>query len=128
MPAEKLSALFFAKQLWLSALAPWPCDPDQIFHLEIGQFGPNIRQFYSFPFFNLDLVVGDFCLLQEAGHRSIYPKLTHYVDDGREEWENGQDRYRYAATDSEGEDDQPAKGKAGMYCCKLWTVPKYTDC
>ena len=35
-----------------------------------------------------------------------------YVDDGREEWEDGQGRY--AATDSEGEDERPAKGKAGM--------------
>jgi hypothetical protein len=37
-----------------------------------------------------------------------------YVDDGREEWDDGQGKYRYAATDSEGEDEQPAKGKAGM--------------
>lgn len=36
-----------------------------------------------------------------------------YVDDGREEWDEGQDRYRYAATDSEEEDERP-KGKAGM--------------
>ncbi|KAI8937000.1 hypothetical protein NX059_006224 [Plenodomus lindquistii] len=35
-----------------------------------------------------------------------------YVDDGREEWDDGQGRYRYAATDSEGEEDRPAKGKA----------------
>jgi hypothetical protein len=36
-----------------------------------------------------------------------------YVDDGREEWDDGQGRYRYAATDSEEEEDRPAKGKAG---------------
>lgn len=35
-----------------------------------------------------------------------------YVDDGREEWEDEQGRNRYDATDSEGEDDRPAKGKA----------------
>ncbi|KAJ4993926.1 DNA polymerase [Stagonosporopsis vannaccii] len=34
-----------------------------------------------------------------------------YVDDGREEWEDGQGRYKYAATDSEEEDERP-KGKA----------------
>lgn len=38
-----------------------------------------------------------------------------YVDDGREEWDDGQGRYRYAATDSEEEEDRPAKGKAGVY-------------
>ena len=37
-----------------------------------------------------------------------------YVDDGREEWDEGQGQYHYAATDSEGEDERPAKGKAGM--------------
>lgn len=37
-----------------------------------------------------------------------------YVDDGREDWDDGEGRYRYAATDSEGEDERPAKGKAGM--------------
>jgi DNA polymerase alpha subunit A len=36
-----------------------------------------------------------------------------YVDDGREEWDDGQGQYHYAATDSE-EDERPAKGKAGM--------------
>lgn len=39
-----------------------------------------------------------------------------YVDDGREEWEDGQGRYHYANSDSEGEDERPAKSKAGMYC------------
>jgi len=34
-----------------------------------------------------------------------------YVDDGREEWDDGQGRYKYAATDSEEEDERP-KGKA----------------
>lgn len=38
-----------------------------------------------------------------------------YVDDGREEWEDEQGRNRYDATDSEGEDDRPAKGKAGTH-------------
>ena len=38
-----------------------------------------------------------------------------YVDDGREDWEDGQGRYHYAASDSEEEGDRPAKGKAGMY-------------
>jgi DNA polymerase alpha subunit A len=37
-----------------------------------------------------------------------------YVDDGREEWDDGQGKYRYAATDSEEEEDRPKKGKAGM--------------
>ena len=37
-----------------------------------------------------------------------------YVDDGREEWDEGHGQYHYAATDSEGEDERPAKGKAGM--------------
>lgn len=36
-----------------------------------------------------------------------------YVDDGREEWEDGQNRYKYAATDSEEEGEQ-LMGKAGM--------------
>ncbi|CAN9113112.1 unnamed protein product [Alternaria alternata] len=35
-----------------------------------------------------------------------------YVDDGREEWDEGHGQYHYAATDSEGEDERPAKGKA----------------
>ena len=35
-----------------------------------------------------------------------------YVDDGREEWDDGQSRYKYAATDSEEEDERP-RGKAG---------------
>ena len=35
-----------------------------------------------------------------------------YVDDGREEWDDGQGRYSYAATDSEEEDERP-KGKTG---------------
>jgi DNA polymerase alpha subunit A len=47
-----------------------------------------------------DFVVGD--------------KGEGYVDDGREEWDDGQAQYRYAATDSEGEDARPANGKAGM--------------
>ncbi|KAF1932683.1 DNA polymerase alpha catalytic subunit A [Didymella exigua CBS 183.55] len=34
-----------------------------------------------------------------------------YVDDGREEWDDGQGRYKYAATDSEEEEERP-KGKA----------------
>ncbi|KAF7444058.1 DNA polymerase [Pyrenophora tritici-repentis] len=34
-----------------------------------------------------------------------------YVDDGREEWDDDQGKYHYAATDSEGE-ERPAKGKA----------------
>ncbi|KAL6711128.1 DNA-directed DNA polymerase alpha catalytic subunit pol1 [Coniothyrium glycines] len=34
-----------------------------------------------------------------------------YVDDGREEWDDGQGRHRYAATDSEEEEERP-KGKA----------------
>ena len=37
-----------------------------------------------------------------------------YADDGREEWESG---YRYAGSDSDGDDDgkeRPARGKAGM--------------
>lgn len=38
-----------------------------------------------------------------------------YVDDGREEWDDGQGRYHYAATDSEEDDSQPTKGKAGMH-------------
>lgn len=38
-----------------------------------------------------------------------------YVDDGREEWDDGQGRYKYAATDSEEEDERP-KGKAGLQC------------
>lgn len=38
-----------------------------------------------------------------------------YVDDGREDWEHGEGRYHYAATDSEGEEERPAKGKAGMW-------------
>jgi DNA polymerase alpha subunit A len=37
-----------------------------------------------------------------------------YVDDGREEWDDGEGGYHYAATDSEGEEERPAKGKAGM--------------
>jgi DNA polymerase alpha subunit A len=37
-----------------------------------------------------------------------------YVDDGREEWDDEQGRYRYAATDSEEDGEQPVKGKAGM--------------
>ena len=37
-----------------------------------------------------------------------------YVDDGREEWDDDQGRYRYAGTESEEEDERPAKGKAGM--------------
>lgn len=36
-----------------------------------------------------------------------------YVDDGREEWDDDQGRYRYAGTESEDEEDRPAKGKAG---------------
>ena len=36
-----------------------------------------------------------------------------YVDDGREEWDDGQGQYHYAATDSEEDDERPAKGKAG---------------
>ena len=36
-----------------------------------------------------------------------------YVDDGREEWEEG----HYAATDSEGEDESAPRGKAGR--CRL---------
>ena len=47
-----------------------------------------------------DFVVGD--------------KGEGYVDDGREEWDEGHAQYRYSATDSEGEDKRPAKGKAGM--------------
>lgn len=46
-----------------------------------------------------------------------------YVDDGREEWDDGNNRYRYAATDSEEDEQQPAKGKAGTYqyfCVRLW--------
>ena len=41
-----------------------------------------------------------------------------YVDDGREDWDDGQGRYRYAATDSEEEEERP-KGKAGMDCHRL---------
>lgn len=37
-----------------------------------------------------------------------------YVDDGREEWDDDQGRYRYAGTESEDEDERPAKGKAGI--------------
>jgi DNA polymerase alpha subunit A len=37
-----------------------------------------------------------------------------YVDDGREDWDGDHAGYRYAATDSEGEEERPAKGKAGM--------------
>lgn len=42
-----------------------------------------------------------------------------YADDGREEWDGDHPGYRYAATDSEEEDERPAKGKAGMekLCC-----------
>jgi DNA polymerase alpha subunit A len=36
-----------------------------------------------------------------------------YADDGREEWDGEHSGYRHAATDSEEEDDRPAKGKAG---------------
>ncbi|KAF2107902.1 DNA polymeras-like protein alpha catalytic subunit [Lophiotrema nucula] len=35
-----------------------------------------------------------------------------YADDGREEWEGEQRGHRYAATDSEEEEDRPARGKA----------------
>jgi DNA polymerase alpha subunit A len=38
-----------------------------------------------------------------------------YVDDGREEWDDDKAQYDYAATESEGEDERPAKGKAGMW-------------
>jgi DNA polymerase alpha subunit A len=37
-----------------------------------------------------------------------------YVDDGREEWDNDHSGYRYAATDSEEDEERPLKGKAGM--------------
>lgn len=36
-----------------------------------------------------------------------------YADDGREEWDDNQRGYHYAATDSE-EEERPAKGKTGM--------------
>lgn len=38
-----------------------------------------------------------------------------YVDDGREEWDDDQGRYKYAATESEEEEERP-KGKAGTHC------------
>lgn len=43
-----------------------------------------------------------------------------YVDDGREEWDDGQGRYSYAATDSE-EEDERSKGKAGRRISHLDT-------
>ncbi|KAF2473440.1 uncharacterized protein BDR25DRAFT_282974 [Lindgomyces ingoldianus] len=36
-----------------------------------------------------------------------------YADDGREEWDGDHPGYRYAATDSEEEENRPAKGNAG---------------
>lgn len=45
-----------------------------------------------------------------------------YVDDGREEWDGDHAGYRYAATDSEEEEDRPAKGKSGMNCLKPFEV------
>ena len=38
-----------------------------------------------------------------------------YADDGREEWDGDHPGYRYAATDSEEDEEAPAKGKAGMF-------------
>ncbi|KAF9486081.1 hypothetical protein BDN70DRAFT_870597 [Pholiota conissans] len=44
---------------------------------------PTAVQYYSFPFFTLQ--VGEFYqVLQEAGHPSIHPKLPLYVDDGED--------------------------------------------
>lgn len=48
-----------------------------------------------------------------------------YVDDGREEWNDEQGRYRYAASDSEEEEDRPAKGKAGTH--PLLELPSMQD-
>jgi DNA polymerase alpha subunit A len=49
-----------------------------------------------------------------------------YADDGREDWDGNHAGYRYAATDSEEEEERPAKGKAGrilkpqaMHVCGL---------
>lgn len=36
-----------------------------------------------------------------------------YADDGREEWDGDHGGYRYAGSDSEEEEDRPARGKAG---------------
>ena len=50
-----------------------------------------------------------------------------YVDDGRDEWDDGLGHYRYAATDSEEDDERPAKGKAGRWIECVDVVDGHTD-